>query len=122
MCIVRPFRSLSVARARVRIDSGLDKQKYAQTVVSDADRPRLRGEEKRFYTVWTKADTPFLGSSRDPKRARVKIKAVRRAVHSVATRQWLENACGLFRARSLSLAWSAKQRSPCCYLITLEDT
>ena len=34
--------------------------------------------------------SPF-GSSRDPKRAR----AVRRAVHSVATRQWLENACGL---------------------------
>ncbi|WP_425364328.1 hypothetical protein [Bradyrhizobium barranii] len=80
------------------------------------------GRKNVFTQSRPKADTPFLGSSRDPKRARVKIKAVRRAVHSVATRQWLENACGLFRARSLSLAWSTKQRSPCYYLITLEDT
>jgi hypothetical protein len=42
MRIVRPFRSLSVVRACVRVDSGLDKEKLCSDRRVDADRPRLR--------------------------------------------------------------------------------
>src|SRR5882757_496711 len=42
MRIVRPFRSLSVARAWARVDSGLDKAKISSDRRVDADRPRLR--------------------------------------------------------------------------------
>ena len=44
-----------MARACARVDSGLDKQKYPQTVVSTRIVPgcmQFLGEEKRFYTAW----------------------------------------------------------------------
>src|SRR6267143_2421229 len=42
MRIVCPCRSLSVARACARVDSGLDKAKISSDHRVDADRPRLR--------------------------------------------------------------------------------
>src|SRR6267143_3545526 len=42
MRIVCPCRSLSVARACARVDSGLDKAKISSDRRVDADRPRLR--------------------------------------------------------------------------------
>src|SRR5260370_36334556 len=42
MRIVWPFKSLSVARACARVDSGLDKAKICSDRRVDADRPQLR--------------------------------------------------------------------------------
>src|SRR5260370_14201775 len=42
MRIVWPLKSLSVARACARVDSGLDKAKICSDRRIDADRPRLR--------------------------------------------------------------------------------
>jgi hypothetical protein len=44
-----------VAQACARVDSGLDKAKISQTVVSTrivSGCVQFLGEEKRFYTVW----------------------------------------------------------------------
>jgi hypothetical protein len=58
MRIVRPFRSFSVARGCARVDSTLDTAKLCSDRRIDVDRPWLRavlGEEKRFYTAWTRS-------------------------------------------------------------------
>src|SRR3984957_2705800 len=45
-------------RLAPRVDSGLDKKKYTQTVVSTRIVPgcvQFLGQEKRFYTAWTQS-------------------------------------------------------------------
>lgn len=53
MRIVRPFMSLGMPRACVRVDSRLDKAKISSDLRVDADRPRLRaafGGRKKVLT------------------------------------------------------------------------